>query len=49
MLFNFDYKEDLMTIAVERQRVFTLKSFAAEKQAEIEFLNAQPVVNYTPY
>ena len=37
-----------MTLAVERERVFTLKSFAKQREAAIEYQKAHPVVVYQP-
>ena len=48
MLFKFDYKEDLMNMAVERQRVFTLKTLKSEKVAAMEYMKLNPIVKYTP-
>ncbi len=48
VLFNFDYKEDLMRLAVERQRVFRLKTLEQEKMEAVEYMKLNPIVKYTP-
>ena len=39
-LFNFDYKEDLLTMARERDRVFSLSKFQTQAEHEQESLEA---------
>lgn len=43
-LFNFDYKADLLKIAVERDRVFKLQAHGDSKIAEEEYKKINPVI-----
>ena len=45
-LFNFDYKADLLKIAVERDRVFKLQAHGDSKIAEEEYKKINPVIKY---
>ena len=33
-LFNFDYKDDLLMMARERERIFALQKFSTQEEAE---------------
>ena len=47
MLFNFDYKDDLMKLAVERERVFTLRTFEEKRLAAEEYEKLNPILKPT--
>lgn len=43
ILFNFDYKKDLLTRATDRTRVYTLKQFVKPKEADEEEDNHESI------
>lgn len=44
-LFNFDYKDDLLVMARERERVFSLSKFHSQQETDVDETKASNYSN----